>query len=79
MCILREIAVQCVQGKQQEISLSDLQHLAETEQQAWYSAQDSRQVSKVLFHKLQTLCLQHISFVACGALLQTSCSITHKT
>ena len=32
------------QGKQQEITLSDLQHVAEKEQQAWYAAKDSRQV-----------------------------------
>lgn len=39
------ITVACEpQGKQQEITLSDLQHVAEKEQQAWYAAKDSRQV-----------------------------------
>lgn len=33
-----------LQGREQEVTLSDLHHIAEEEQQAWFDETDSRQV-----------------------------------
>lgn len=41
----------CLQGREQEITLSDLSHVAEEEQNAWFDEADSRQVSHCLQHR----------------------------